>query len=69
MKRLVTVYRSTIIVCSTATNLTPDEVGLVQAVPGQWLSQDEEVRARELCESRGGRPGFPSLINLRFRWT
>ena len=23
-------------------------------------------RARELCESRGGRPGLPSLINLRF---
>ena len=23
-------------------------------------------RAQELCESRGGRPGFPSLISLRF---
>ena len=22
------------------------------------------VRAQELCESRGGRPGFPSLISL-----
>ena len=26
-------------------------------------------RARELCESRGGRPGFPSLISPRFLWT
>ena len=23
-------------------------------------------RAQELCESRGGRPGLPSLISLRF---
>ena len=26
-------------------------------------------RAQELYESRGGRPGLPSLINLRFLWT
>ena len=26
-------------------------------------------RAQELCESRGGRPGLPSLVNLRFLWT
>ena len=26
-------------------------------------------RAQELCESRGGRPGLPSVINLRFLWT
>ena len=26
-------------------------------------------RAQELCESRGGRPGLPSLINLQFLWT
>ena len=26
-------------------------------------------RAQELCESRGGHPGLPSLINLRFLWT
>ena len=26
-------------------------------------------RAQELCESRGGRPGLPTLINLRFLWT
>ena len=24
-------------------------------------------RAQELCESRGGRPGLPSLISLRFQ--
>ena len=27
------------------------------------------IRAQELRESRGGRPGLPSLINLRFLWT
>ena len=27
------------------------------------------VRAQELCGSRGGRPGLPSLISLRFLWT
>ena len=27
------------------------------------------ARAQELCESRGGRPVLPSLINLRFLWT
>ena len=26
-------------------------------------------RAQELCESGGGRPGLPSLINLRLLWT
>ena len=26
-------------------------------------------RAQELCKSRGGRPGLPSLISLRFLWT
>ena len=26
-------------------------------------------RAQELCEGRGGRPGLPSLISLRFLWT
>ena len=25
-------------------------------------------RAQELCESRGGCPGLPSLINLQFLW-
>ena len=28
-----------------------------------------DVRARQLSESRDGRPGLPSLINLRFLWT
>ena len=26
-------------------------------------------QAHELCESRGGRPGLPSLISLLFLWT
>ena len=26
-------------------------------------------RGQELCESRDGRPGLPSLISLRFLWT
>ena len=26
-------------------------------------------RVQELCESRDGRPGLPSLISLRFLWT
>ena len=26
-------------------------------------------RVQELCQSRGGRPGLPSLINLRLLWT
>ena len=28
-----------------------------------------QERDQELSESRGGRPGLPSLINLRFLWT
>ena len=28
----------------------------------------EQLRVQELCESRGGRPGLPSLISLRFLW-
>ena len=28
-----------------------------------------QFRAQELCESRGGRLGLPSLISLRFLWT
>ena len=30
---------------------------------------DSDDRAQEVCESRGGRPGLPSLISLRFLWT
>ena len=34
------------------------------------LIKDSLVRIQELCESRGGRPGWePSLINLWFPWT
>ena len=31
--------------------------------------ENQYMRARELCESRGGRPGLPSLISLWFLWT
>ena len=31
-----------------------------EILPNIW------IRAHELCESRGGRPGLPSLISLRF---
>ena len=33
-----------------------------------YSMQTASHRARELCESRGGRPVFPSLISLRFLW-
>ena len=33
-----------------------------------YSMQTASHRAQELCESRGGRPGFPSLISLRFLW-
>ena len=53
------------------------------AVPMEHVSKDkikdpvnkklshavQRVRAQELCKSRGGRPGLPSLISLRFLWT
>ena len=31
--------------------------------------EEEESTAQELCDSRGGRPGLPSLISLRFLLT
>ena len=42
--------------------------------PSPWtlsnkISLRPHNRAQELCESRGGRPRFPSLINRRFLWT
>ena len=33
-----------------------------------FFKESDPLRAQELCESRGGRPGLPSLINLRFLW-
>ena len=36
-----------------------------EAQKKQWLTISG-LRAQELCESRGGRPGLPSLISLRF---
>ena len=38
------------------------------AIKSYSLMQNH-IRAQELCESRGGRPGLPSLINLQFLWT
>ena len=35
----------------------------------QHFNQPHNDRAQELCESRGDRPGLPSLIILRFLWT
>ena len=35
----------------------------------QRFNQPHNDRVQELCESRGGRPGLPSQINLRFLWT
>ena len=32
-------------------------------------NRHHQDRAQVLCESRGGRPGLSSLINLRFLWT
>ena len=34
----------------------------------EFNAQVTRYRAQELCESRGGRPGLPSLISLRFLW-
>ena len=34
-----------------------------------YIFEETDSRAQELCESRGGRPWLPSLINLRFLWT
>ena len=34
----------------------------------KFSEEDQSTRAQELCESRGGRPGLLSLINLRFLW-
>ena len=34
-----------------------------------WHSYDPDIRAQELCESRGSRPGLPFVISLWFLWT
>ena len=42
----------------------------IQGMSEQLLVRSvERHRAQELCECRGGRPGLPSLINLRLLWT
>ena len=44
---------------------------IIQSGPPCYLRTTYSTYARthELCESWGGRPGLPSLINLRFLWT
>ena len=39
------------------------------AFPQNAATEPVGRRPQELCESRGGRPGFPSLISLRLLWT
>ena len=41
----------------------PDECAQVLA------EKNRKWQSSELCESRGGRLGLPSLISLRFLWT
>ena len=48
---------------------TPRKNPMVSVDVKQHSTNTEKVRAQELCERRGGRPGLPSLINLRFLWT
>ena len=45
------------------------EILPAEAVIGSATPAAVQDRAQELCESRGGRPGLPSLISLRFLWT
>ena len=47
---------------SSSVSVVPVSIRAVWVTP-QWN------RAQELCESRGGSPGLPSLISLRFLWT
>ena len=46
---------------------------VTRTVPHCNTEQYNHLYTQELselvCESRGGRPGLPSLINLRFLWT
>ena len=44
-------------------------MGVGGCVDEQEGEKKRENRAQELCESRGGRPGLPSLISLWFLWT
>ena len=50
---------------------TPLSPSLISHLASVDVKQNvlDRIRAQELCESRGGRPGLPSLINVRFLWT
>ena len=53
--------------------MSPERVSVGEEGSGQKRERAREPstchRVQELCESRGGRPGLPSPVNLRFLWT
>ena len=51
-------------VCMIIPDLIRGSLGIKGSEKGQMLLRDQE-----LCESRDGRPGLPSLISLQFLWT
>ena len=57
----------------TRVELHARAVSVLESGEQRCKKSDQQTRiltqSSELCESRGGRPGLPSLINLRFLWT
>ena len=51
-------------ICMIIPDLIRGSLGIKGSEKGQI-----QLRAQEMCESRGGRPGLLSLINLWFLWT
>ena len=53
--------------------MSPERVSVGEEGAGPKRERAREPtpcrRVQEPCESRGGRPGFPSPVNLRFLWT
>ena len=49
--------------------LGPHSISHSSPVPNKPYGFCGRDRAQEQCESRGGRPGLPSLTSLRFLWT
>ena len=67
--RTKTQQNSTNSSCCDSDNITVPWAWLVYIyIHGYWALYRSEL-AQELCESRGGHPGLPSLISLRFLWT
>ena len=65
-------YRTEVLLLHQPNALPLGQTGMLpaSAEAGSTVSQRPLViRAHELCESRGGRSGLPSLINLWFLWT